>query len=121
MKRKDILNKTFDKVVEYFGHYRDDDDVAFVDRDRFIEALYNEIGFHIWKPAWIPASKRLPNDDAMCLVTKKYVGENFDFTDQIEIDFWRADGKGSGKWLKFSSFWEVTAWMPLAEPYEENK
>lgn len=121
MRRKDILDKTFDKVVEYFGHYHDNDEVAFVDRDRFIAALYNEIGFHSLEPAWIRVKDRLPEDKTLCLVTRKPVDGNMFTSEQVELDYWRVNERGTGGWLKFNSAWEVTAWMPIPDPYGGGK
>lgn len=117
MRRKDILDKTFDKVVEHFGHYLDNDEVAFVDRDRFIASLYNEIGFHSLEPAWIRVKDRLPEGETLCLVTRKPVDGNMFTNEQVELDYWRVDERGRGGWLKFNSAWEVTAWMPIPDPY----
>lgn len=118
MRRKDILDKTYKKVVEHFGHYSDNDEVAFGDRDRFLKALFKEIGFgYAWKPEWIPVTDILPEDRTLCLVTRKPIECNMFKGEQVELDYWRVDERGRGGWLKFNSAWEVTAWMPIPDPY----
>ena len=60
-------------------------------------------------PHWIPCSERLPED-------KKYVL----VTDYGETDIGRRFG---GRWLDYygDKLKDVTAWMPLPEPYREGE
>lgn len=119
MRRKDILDKIFEKVNDHLGCYCENSDIAPVDRDRFLKALFNEIGFgYAWKPEWIPVTDILPEDKTLCLVTRKPVECNMIKGEQVELDYWRVDERGRGGWLKFNSEWEVTAWMPIPDPYE---
>lgn len=119
MRRKDILDKIFEKVNDHLGCYCENSDIAPVDRDRFLKALFKEIGFgYAWKPEWIPVTDILPEDKTLCLVTRKPVECNMIKGEQVELDYWRVDERGRGGWLKFNSEWEVTAWMPIPDPYE---
>ena len=119
MRRKDILDKIFEKMTYHLGCYCEESNVSPVDRDRFMKALCNEIGFsYKWKPTWIRVKDRLPEGETLCLVTRKPVDCNLFKHEQVELDYWRVDEKGIGGWLKFNSAWETTAWIPLPEPYK---
>lgn len=62
------------------------------------------------EPGWIPVSERLPEKGSFALVT--------DFG-EVEEAYYDSDGHWWQVWgdrLK-----NVTAWMPLPEPYEEAK
>lgn len=118
MRRKDILDKIFEKMAYYLGCYGEESNVAPVDRDRLMKALCNEIGFnYTWNPVWIRVKDRLPEDETLCLVTRKPVDCNLVKYGQVELDYWLVDECGIGRWLKFSSEWETTAWIPLPKPY----
>lgn len=61
---------------------------------------------------WIPVSERLPEPETSCLITTTY--------GDVELAF-RFTGK---TWVcECEDFWttQVTAWMPLPEPYKADK
>ena len=74
------------------------------------------------EPEWIPCSKKLPEYEEYVLVT---------FIDKSAIDtevmcVRRIEGFADWYWSDFADEYtweasEVIAWMPLPEPYKENK
>ena len=83
------------------------------ERERFIRDALEELPSAQPEPHWIPVSERLPNSTEKVLVSAW--NPVFDVPIHTEIDR-HAIGEEwflSGKW--------VTAWMPLPEPYEEEK
>ena len=83
--------------------------------DMAIEALKQE-------PEWIPVSERLPQDAFGCIVTvmdtNSATQEDFE---NLYPDFVGWDGEtwndADGKPIPF----EVLAWMPLPEPYDQQE
>lgn len=83
---------------------------------------------------WIPVSERLPEDERECLVTlEKIYG-----TPEISMGianylrfgndgYWNEKKYGYLEWDKYSDghggtkIYKVIAWMPLPEPYKEDK
>ena len=63
---------------------------------------------------WIPVSERPPEEFGEYLVTVKTIGWNLEENTEIDIAYWD-DLEG------FHKAEEVIAWMPLPEPYKENK
>lgn len=61
------------------------------------------------KQRWIPVSERLPDEDDVYLVTMNVLGRSI-----RDIERFRIDNKGWG----VNGNNEVTAWMPLPEPYK---
>ena len=76
-------------------------------RDEFLGAI-DDIENLPSAPQWIPVSKRLPDDGRTVLVTDW--GET-DFGRRHDGRWWNCDGDV----LK-----DVSAWMPLPEPYKEG-
>ena len=70
---------------------------------------------------WIPVSERLPEDGCGVLVTVNGKHNNIIFVNALEIAEYRnTEGwiiEGYLDWLDP----DVTAWMPLPEPYKESK
>lgn len=72
---------------------------------------------------WIPVKERLPEEDVIVLVTVSGFYNHLTFSNTIELGNLCSDGswfiEGYPDWDNP----EVTAWMPLPEPYqqEENK
>lgn len=67
---------------------------------------------------WIPGSNRLPEYDELVLVTVKGKYNNITFENAIELAFYDKD---EGWILGAEPDWldpNVTAWMPLPEPYK---
>ena len=68
---------------------------------------------------WIPVGERLPEKSGHYIVTEKvfrlddraHKGRYNTRVEQVEYS--------NGKW-QMASFFEVTAWMPLPEPYKEE-
>lgn len=57
---------------------------------------------------WIPCSKRMPNKEGVYLVSTPNGKE------KVDLNYWRGGG-----WYLFQG--RITAWMPLPEPYEEER
>lgn len=72
------------------------------------------------EPKWIPCSERLPKDEiAYYLVTLVNHGLlTYGDIDIARWDYDRRKGKESWHWCKER---EVIAWMPLPEPYQEER
>ena len=70
---------------------------------------------------WIPVEERLPEEDVIVLVTVSGFYSHFTFSNTIELGNLCSDGswfiEGYPDWDNP----EVTAWMPLPEPYQEEK
>lgn len=61
--------------------------------------------------AWIPVSERLPEKDTECIITTKY----------STLEFALYTGKN---WVcECENFWttQITAWMPMLEPYRGDE
>lgn len=90
--------------------------------DRQAKALRIAIDKIEQEPRWIPVTERLPEEIFGCLVTvwdaNPKTGEEFE---NILPEFVGYDGEtwngADGKPIAF----EVIAWMPLPEPYKEDK
>lgn len=90
-------------------------------QDHFVEAN-KTIGKDINAPTkWIPVEERLPEEDVIVLVTVSGFYSHFTFSNTIELGNLCSDGswfiEGYPDWDNP----EVTAWMPLPEPYQEEK
>lgn len=83
------------------------------------------------KGEWIPCSERLPEEDGEYLVWMQW---NFEEEPSYSIVNYDANAEAFGEWHEyfdsytmgslgsdFRSFERVFAWMPLPEPYEEEK
>lgn len=79
---------------------------------------------------WIPVSKRLPEEDKEVLITYKGKGDeldkpysNIDITNYGQMYFGGNKVGNYKHWRSpfqyFYDNYEVTAWMPLPEPYQE--
>ena len=69
---------------------------------------------------WIPVSERLPEYDEIVLVTANGKHNNITFEHAIELAVYAKD---EGWILEAYPDWigpNVTAWMPLPEPYKEQ-
>lgn len=69
---------------------------------------------------WIPVEERLPEEDVIVLVTVSGFYSHFTFSNTIELGNLCSDGswfiEGYPDWDNP----EVTAWMPLPEPYRKE-
>ena len=83
-------------------------------------------------PNWIPVSERLPEEDVDVLVSYRYKeGEgdtshsNIDITSYGQMYFGGNKVASHKHWRApfeyFHSNYEVTAWMPLPEPWKEGE
>lgn len=61
---------------------------------------------------WIPVSERFPEEDGEYLATIYDTDENHEYMDIAELT--------DGKWC-YKPYILVKAWMPLPEPYKEDK
>ena len=82
------------------------------------------------EPRWIPVTERLPEEDKEVLITYKGKGDelykpysNIDITTYGQMYFGGNKVGNHKHWRSpfqyFNDNYEVTAWMPLPEPYEE--
>ena len=90
-------------------------------QDHFVEAN-KTIGKDINAPTkWIPVEERLPEEDVIVLVTVRGFYSHFTFSNTIELGNLCSDGswfiEGYPDWDNP----EVTAWMPLPEPYQSEE
>lgn len=83
------------------------------------------------RPRWIPVTERLPEEDVAVLVSYRYkegegdtsqlninitsYGQMYFGGNKVEIHHWREPFK------YFHNNYEVIAWMPLPEPYREER
>lgn len=70
---------------------------------------------------WIPCSERLPEEGGFYLVTFKTYGNGRGVIEKFyrkTENLWTDDGVHRGFFLNPD---EVTAWMPLPEPYKEGE
>lgn len=60
---------------------------------------------------WIPVTERLPDEGQEVLVTRTSTNGNYVTTDEYDWDYcaWASDAD------------DITAWMPLPEPYKEER
>lgn len=83
--------------------------------DMAIEALQEQ------ERKWIPVSERLPEDEYGVLATVNGKHNNTTFIDALEIAEYDSDEgwiiEGYLDWINP----DVTAWMPLPEPYKESE
>ena len=87
---------------------------------RFVEAN-KTIGKDInVLPKWIPVEERLPEDDVIVLVTVSGFCGYITFSNAIELGNLCSDGSW---FIEGYPDWDdpnVTAWMPLPEPYRKE-
>lgn len=70
---------------------------------------------------WIPVEERLPEEDTIVLLTVSGLYSCITFSDAIELGNLCSDGEG---FIEGYPDWDdpnVTAWMPLPEPYQGKK
>ena len=88
-----------------------------IDREDIIEPEQPE-------PQWIPCSERLPEDSHFVLMTIQRMDEHYNHEPFISVGYiswnqsaWWCAHDGDCK----SNDVKVDAWMPLPEPYKEDK
>lgn len=70
---------------------------------------------------WIPVEERLPGEDVIVLVTVSDFYSHFTFSNTIELGNLCSDGSW---FIEGYPDWDdpnVTAWMPLPEPYQQEE
>lgn len=68
------------------------------------------------EPRWIPCCERLPSENGKYIVTeKRYAVDDRNHDGKYAVIVEEVDWD-DGKWRR-AKFFEVTAWMPLPEPY----
>lgn len=75
---------------------------------------------------WIPVSERLPKREQRCIISVEYPSYMTRRSDVV-IDRWVINsGRQIGMFEERAGFWmhhskqEVTAWLPLPEPYQNE-
>ena len=105
-----------DELIERLAAYEDTDltpqEIYSLKTGTILKALRTE---------WIPVEERLPEEDVIVLVTVSGFYSHFTFSNTIELGNLCSDGswfiEGYPDWDNP----EVTAWMPLPEPYQGKK
>lgn len=65
---------------------------------------------------WIPVTERLPEKDGDYIVTYLWIGTySGEAYRETGIDEWKKGG-----WIDIPQTYEVTAWIPLPKPYQED-
>ena len=120
--RKEALKTIYNRYVQAYKWYLErgisqkELDFALTSYAECHVAIRNLPSAESTEPQWIPVTERLPEKEMLCLVSRNCTRQKLE---QVEIDFWYIPkGQSLGYWLKSSS-WNVTAWMPLMEPYKE--
>lgn len=105
-----------DELIERLAAYEDTDltpqEIYSLKAGTILKALRTE---------WIPVEERLPEEDVIVLVTVSGFYSHFTFSNTIELGNLCSDGswfiEGYPDWDNP----EVTAWMPLPEPYQSEE
>ena len=121
MQNEDGTFSTYDDTYDIVIHCETEEE-----RKRAIERLEST--------NWIPVSKRLPEDERMCLVTLKKVHGTPETLLGIanclrfgDAGYWNEKEYGYLEWDKYSDghggtkMYKVVAWRPFPEPYEEDE
>ena len=128
-----------DELIDEIKHLQtyklfEGDEQVLIDRDKTIEIFAKHIRASAQpeqpEQRWIPVSRVLPKEDTNVMITYRYkVGEgdishcDIDITSYGQAYF---GGRACGfkEWRApfeyFHSNYEVVAWMPLPEPYNEE-
>ena len=83
--------------------------------------LLKELNEEQCKHRWIPVEERLPEDDTIVLLTVSGLYSCITFSDAIELGNLCSDGEW---FIEGYPDWDdpnVTAWMPLPEPYQKEE
>ena len=83
--------------------------------------LLKELNEEQCKHRWIPVEERLPEEDTIVLLTVSGLYSCITFSDAIELGNLCSDGSW---FIEGYPDWDdpnVTAWMPLPEPYQKEE
>lgn len=108
------------KNVDNICQFCDEIASAVLDIDKTNEKQINKSET---QTGWIPCSERLPEEYEKCLVTEDYIGHSSEeHIVQITTAYYVKIDDGRILWSsKGGMDYKVTAWMPLPEPYQEEK
>lgn len=105
-----------DELIERLAAYEDTDltpqEIYSLKAGTILKALRTE---------WIPVEERLPEEDVIVLVTVSGLYSCITFSDAIELGNLCSDGEW---FIEGYPDWDdpnVTAWMPLPEPYRKEE
>ena len=92
--------------------------IAFLNTDDYESKGYNDaVGMAIKAlkdSRWIPVTERLPEEEGAYIVTER--DKDMEYPCYVMREWYV-----NGKWSRVDTLgFEVTAWMPLPEPYEEG-
>lgn len=115
--KKLIYDLATDLSIGRYGEYTDGSEYAFTNRE-VVDVILRQpkVG------EWIPVSERLPEESTECVVTIKMKYE-WEIEFEINVDvatYLDGDWCTFNDWFEGQQYYEVTAWMPLPEPYRKD-
>ena len=91
--------------------------------DRGMEAIYMAIDVLEQEPEWIPCSEKLPNiGDTVIISGKMKYKHEKEYEEFVDVAIFEATQRFEtfNDWYEGQDEFEIVAWQPLPEPYEES-
>ena len=111
-----MKERSFDEMVAYFNRRVSEMDIA-QDYKMELLGMVTALGYKHEKTAqqWIPCSERLPDKSGtyICNCVESDINHVTFIKWQSRYKRWDLNGR--------RTFWRVTAWKPIPEPYERRQ